>query len=189
MLMDRQVYLLAAGQGRRAGGPKAWLTHKGEPLLERQLGFLLTLFTPASITVSVQEPWLERCAVIHRGVRWVPVDPERAALASFQALLRQVPAARWSFLYHVDMPVWEERLFLELSDRAEEEPEADAFLPEFEGRGGHPLLLSPAAAEAAAALDPAEDRLDHWLRSIRVRRIPTSSRAAVENWNTLPRDA
>ena len=59
-LEDFQVYLLAAGHGRRAGGPKAWQDYEGKPLLERQIEFLTKHFEPSAIAVSIQEEWKDR---------------------------------------------------------------------------------------------------------------------------------
>ncbi|MBI5245485.1 MAG: nucleotidyltransferase family protein [Elusimicrobia bacterium] len=174
-------YLLAAGQGRRAGGPKAWLAHEGLPLIERQAVFLLGFLPPERIAVSIQEGWGERCRAIHPDVRWIPVDPEAPPLAALQALLRAAPPEGWCFLHHVDMPVWERALFKELeraSSRAEE-----AVIPMVAGRGGHPVLLSPKLAAKIEALDPSKDRLDRWLRSRKALRFEVPFACAVENWN------
>ena len=178
--------LLAAGRGRRAGGPKAWLVHDGRTLLETQLAFLLRHFEPSGIAVSIQEDWLTRCLAIHSGVRWVPVDPDAPALASLQALLRAGPPRSWAFLHHVDMPVWEDALFAALSRAAEESPEVEALIPTRGGRGGHPILLSRSVVAAVTALDPLQDRLDHWLQGRKALRLELPFDCILENWNSQP---
>src|SRR6266550_3520810 len=117
-----QVYLLAAGNGRRAGGPKAWLEHDGKSLLERQMEFLINRFPARNIAVSIQAPWLERCKELNSSARWVAVDAQASPLASLQCLLKLSPLREPGFLYHVDMPVWEPELFdqLEASLRGSE---------------------------------------------------------------------
>lgn len=172
-----QAYLLAAGRGRRAGGPKAWAVHEGQTLLERQAGFLLS--RSLEVAVSIQAEWLERCRAISRDVRWVPVDPDLPPLASLQALTKALPLSGWASLHHVDMPVWEAGLFDALESALGEE----ALVPVYEGKGGHPLLLSPALAGPLAALDPAKDRLDEWLRTRKVVRLDVPFACVRENWN------
>lgn len=165
------VYLLAAGRGSRAGGPKAWRPWEGRALLERQLEFLTGLFPPGHVAVTVQADWLPRCRALDGSVCWVPVDPAASALAAFQSALAASPLSRWSFLFHVDMPLWEEGLFRALRDSAAEDASVEAVVPVEGGRGGHPVLLSPALGPAIAALDGTRDRLDHWLRSRKLRRL------------------
>lgn len=179
------MYLLAAGRGTRAGGPKAWLQHEGKALLARQFDFLLKRFPPMRVAVSVQEEWLAKCRALHPLVQWVPVDPDAPVLTSLLALVRAVPLDSWAFLYHVDMPVWEDELWYLLSSHrpADAADAAEAVVPMHGGRGGHPVLLSPALADQLGALDPARDRLDVWLRGRRVKRVEVPYSCVVENWN------
>jgi CTP:molybdopterin cytidylyltransferase MocA len=178
-----RVYLLAAGRGKRAGGPKAWLEHQGRPLLERQVHFLRSLFPGDRIAVSIQADWLGQCLALDPRVRWVGVDPDLSPLASLQALWRALPLESWGLVYHVDMPVWEPALFRALQEAAESS-EKDAVVPSLQGKRGHPVALAPRAAEALLALDPAVDRLDQWLRAHQVEELEVSSPSAVENWNS-----
>lgn len=182
------VYLLAAGRGRRAGGPKAWKEFEGKTMLRRQLDFLLGRTSPENIAVTIQEAWSERCETLNARVHWVAEDPEGSPLHALQTLLRKAPFKGWSFLYHVDMPVWEESVFSALE--AEISEGTEAIIPLFKGRGGHPVLLSEGSRSAAAELDPQSDRLDHWLRSRTVKRIETGREAVVKNlneWSVFPR--
>ena len=177
-----QVYLLAAGRGRRAGGPKAWRDWEGQPLLERQLEFLAKIIPVESLAVSIQADWLERCRALEPGAVWVAVDPEAPALAAVLALARALPLDRWTFLYHVDMRVWEPEVFRILAERAADGG-SEAVVPVQGGRRGHPVLLSPGLKDALLALDPARDRLDGWLRSRRVAEAAVPYPCVHDNWN------
>ncbi len=185
MIKDRSVYLLAAGRGKRAGGPKAWQPHESATLLEKQLSFLLSLFPPEAVAVTIQEVWLDRCRALNQRVRWAPVDPDAPPMSAIHTLMKTAPLDRWTFLYHVDMPLWEEPLFHALSSRiAEAEKNAtEAMVPTCRGRSGHPVLLSPKAGAPLAALDPVKDRLDLWLRGRRVARVEVPYPCIHENWN------
>jgi CTP:molybdopterin cytidylyltransferase MocA len=183
-----QVYVLAAGRGRRAGGPKAWRPHAGGSLLEHHVRFLRRHLPTTTVTVSIQRDWLERCRSIDAALNWVPVSPSGTPLAALLELVSTVPLVDWSFVYHVDMPVWSESLFdaLRIHIPVAEANGADAIVPEYGGRGGHPVLIAPTAAGSLVALDPATDRLDRWLRSRHVERLRVDEPCILENWNTDP---
>jgi CTP:molybdopterin cytidylyltransferase MocA len=154
-------------------------------LLQRQLEFLGECLPTAAVAVSIQADWADRCRALSVGVRWVKVDPEAPALASVLALSSSLPMDRWTFLFHVDMRVWEPGLFELLAQGI---PDAEgqgleAFVPTHAGKRGHPVLLSPVLKVPLAELDPARDRLDLWLRSRRVREVAVSYPCIRDNWN------
>ena len=177
-----RVYLLAAGRGRRAGGPKAWLESEGRPLLQRQLDFLGSRFPSDSLAVSIQDAWLERCRALDSAVRWTAVDPDASPLASLQALLKEAPAQGPTFLLHVDMPVWDSAVWSALEAASLQ----DAAVPTQGGRRGHPVLLSPESLKLIAGLDASQDRLDVWLRGRRVIEVPVAADCVLANWNEVP---
>jgi len=181
--LDCQCYLLAAGRGKRAGGPKAWRDCEGKPLLERQLEFLRSLMPWESVAVSIQADWLKRCQALAPAVKWVGVDPDAPALDSILALARVLPLDRWTFLYHVDMRVWERAVFEALAGEAGKASGCDALVPAQGGRRGHPVVLSPSLRTSFAGLDPAQDRLDLWLRSRRVAEVSVPFECVHDNWN------
>ena len=117
------------------------------------------------------------------------MDPDASPLSSLQLLTRQLPLARWTFLYHVDMPLWVEKVFSQLqaaipsSKGLSEVASPDAIVPTHGGRGGHPILLSPRLALELQKLDPLADRLDHWLRQRQTLRLELADSVILENWN------
>lgn len=168
--------LLAAGRGRRAGGPKAWGPYGGKTLLEAQLGFLATVTAPENVDIAIQAEWLERCRALSPRVNWIAADPDGTPLSSLQALLRATPRAR-SFVIHVDMPAFDLRVW-----RALEAAGGDA-IPVYEGRRGHPVLLSAETLDAVLRLDPAVDRLDEFLRGRAVTEVPVPTDVILANLN------
>ena len=183
--MSPSVYLLAAGNGTRAGGPKAWRPYQGKGLLQRQMDFLLARFGPDDIAVSIQQAWLNRCREIHPLVRWTCVAPGLSPLGALLELLAAMPLTRWGFLYHVDMPVWEPGLFDILENelgRAEREG-SHALIPTHQGRKGHPIALAARMRAELTALDPVNDRLDWWLRSRKVVTVEVPNPCINENLN------
>lgn len=175
-MKDARVRLLAAGRGRRAGGPKAWGTYGGKALLEVQLGFLATVTAPENIDIAIQGEWLERCRALSPRVNWIPADPEGTALSSLQALLAASPRSN-GFVIHVDMPVFDLRVW-----KALEAAGGDA-VPVHEGRRGHPVLLTAETLDEASRLDPATGRLDEFLRGRTVAEVPVSTDVILANLN------
>ena len=171
-----RVLLLAAGRGRRSGGPKAWRPYEGTTLLEAQLSFFRGL-VGHNISIAIQNDWLKRCSVLSPEATWVTADPDAYPLASLQKLIAASPAAR-SFVIHVDMPVFLRTVYEDLW-----KSDADAVAPTFGGHRGHPVLLSPKALADISRLDPAKDRLDVWLRGQHVVEAPVSSGVIHLNLN------
>jgi CTP:molybdopterin cytidylyltransferase MocA len=108
-------------------------------------------------------------------------------LASLIELLKASPLDDWGFLHHVDMPVWEPGLFeiLEKSACSCESP-CEAVVPIHKTRRGHPILLSPTLNAPILGLDPARDRLDHWLQGRRIKTTEVPFACVLENWNGGP---
>lgn len=173
-----RVRLLAAGRGKRAGGPKAWGAYGGKTLLEAQLGFLATVTAPENIDIAIQGEWLERCRALSQRVNWIAADPDASPLASLQVLLKASPRSR-SFVIHVDMPAFDLRAW-----RALEAVNGDA-VPVHDGRRGHPVLLSAETLDEAARLDSEADRLDTFLRGRAVTEVPVSTDVILANLNEL----
>lgn len=175
-----RVRLLAAGRGRRAGGPKAWGAYAGKTLLEAQLGFLATVTAPENVDIAIQAEWLERCRALSPRVNWVGATPEGTPMGSLQALLKAAPRAR-SFILHVDMPVFDLRVW-----RALEAADGDA-VPVYEGRRGHPVLLSAETLDEVTGLDPVSGRLDEFLRGRQIKEVPVNTDVIFANLNEVPK--
>jgi CTP:molybdopterin cytidylyltransferase MocA len=174
-----RVLLLAAGRGRRAGGPKAWAPWEGKALLELHLEFFTSLVGADRVSVAIQEEWRPRCEALSPRATWVSADPEAYPIDSLQKLISASPAAR-SFVLHVDMPVFEAGVYETLW-----KTEGDAVAPTFGGHRGHPVLLTPKALKEIAGLDPKTDRLDFWLRGHHVIEAPVATDAIHRNLNEM----
>lgn len=181
-LKDCHIYLLAAGKGARAGGPKAWLERDGKPLLQMHLEFMRERFNLSQVFISVQETWLRRCLETDLHVGWISTDPEATPLASLKRLLTVSERAA-GFVYHVDMPLWEGQAPAVFQALVDGLGSAAAAVPTFEGKRGHPVLLSKAAAADVSRLDAQKDRLDTYLRECHVAEVPVKTPLIHANWN------
>jgi CTP:molybdopterin cytidylyltransferase MocA len=175
-----RVLLLAAGRGQRAGGPKAWMEVAGKPLLQDHVEFFSRRLGAASLSIAIQPDWLDRCRALSGATTWVTADPDAYPLDSLQRLIKASPLVR-SFVLHVDMPVFDVSVYETLWDET-----GDAIVPVFDGRRGHPVLLSPSALEEITKLDSKVDRLDVWLRSKHVLEVPVSTDVIFKNINEKP---
>ncbi|OGS01895.1 MAG: hypothetical protein A2V88_12975 [Elusimicrobia bacterium RBG_16_66_12] len=172
-----RVLLLAAGRGRRAGGPKAWRPHGDTTLLGAHLRFFDGFLGPGALSVSIQEEWRARCAALSPKAVWVAADPDASPLSSLQALNDASPAVR-SFVLHVDMPVFERSVYRTLSQAS-----GDAVAPVHDGRRGHPVLLSASIMAEIARLDPKTGRLDAFLKTKTVVEVAVATGAIHLNMN------
>ncbi|MBI5245717.1 MAG: nucleotidyltransferase family protein [Elusimicrobia bacterium] len=171
-----RVLLLAAGHGRRAGGPKAWMPRDGKPLVEAQLDFLMTVTLPEKIAVAIQAEWLDYCRELSSKVLWVPVNPDASPLASLQALIRASRVEK-SYILHVDMPVFDPDVFAKLAAA-----KGDA-VPSFKEKRGHPVLLTTITLLDVQRLNPETDRLDEFLGRRGIEAVPVDCELILTNLN------
>ncbi len=156
--------LLAAGHGRRAGGPKALIAVDGQPLWQQQAQRLLA--AGAARVVAVLHPdsalvTLPRLDALHG-------DPDATPLHSLQRALAVTTGP--VLLLPVDCPAPERGLVLRLVAAAIRAGDAQAVRPVVATaagvRGGHPLWLAAATVQALRQLDPATARLDTFLHGL-----------------------
>lgn len=171
-----RVLLLAAGHGRRAGGPKAWMPRDGKPLVEAQLDFLMKVTLPEKIAVAIQGDWLDYCRELSSKVLWVPVNPDVSPLASLQALIRAARVEK-SYILHVDMPVFDPSVFAKLAAAP-----GDA-VPSFKDKRGHPVLLTTITLLDVQRLNPETDRLDEFLGRRGIEAVPVDTELILSNLN------
>jgi CTP:molybdopterin cytidylyltransferase MocA len=131
---------------------------------------------PENVDIAIQAEWLERCRKLSPRVNWIAADPDGAPLASLQTLIAATPWGR-SFILHVDMPVFDLRVW-----KALEEVNDDA-VPVHAGRRGHPLILSASTLEEVAKLDPVSDRVDVFIRGRAIKEVPVNTDVIFANLN------
>ncbi|MCK9460478.1 MAG: NTP transferase domain-containing protein [Proteobacteria bacterium] len=145
--------ILAAGEGRRAGGYK--------PLMELGEGLVIDRVVDAASEVAGEIRVVGGCefarleahlarrwphAVAVRNARW-----ERGMFSSARAGLEGVAGA--AFIHPADVPGPSRAIYRALAAAYEAEPR-DVLRPAFGGRRGHPVLLSPAAVRAVLSAGP-----------------------------------
>lgn len=164
--------VLAAGRGRRMGGPKALMRVVGREwwrLQEERLEH-----------AGVHRVWVVSPAVRAqvRGLTTAEADPDAPMFASVLAGMRAAPGAGL-FILPVDVPapgpdVW--RLLAAAAD-------AGVAVPTSHGERGHPIALSRPWIDRVLSRAGHEDRLDH-LIGPDVVEVPVADPGVLANLNT-----
>ncbi|MEZ5742329.1 MAG: nucleotidyltransferase family protein [Sphingomonadaceae bacterium] len=146
--MNRVAIVLAAGSSRRFGGDKLSAEFRGEPLLHHAIRAARA--APVERVIVVAKPGLDIDA-------WdgaTPVETVRIESGALSESLKAGIAAagdcNGAFVFLGDMPLVPRDMAAMLAAQI-----GDAFAaqPTFEGKPGHPVLLSSRAIAAAQALE------------------------------------
>ncbi len=180
-MRDPIAIILAAGEGKRMGQPKALLEHeKGKSFLEQLISTFgkagcqaLVVVGNAAEQVQAQHP---RAELVENP------DWQRGQFSSvkvgLQAALRK--GSEVLLLHPVDMPLIRPTT---VSALVKELRGADGVVPEFEGAAGHPLVLTRAAAEQVLAMDDVP-HLEAAQQRLNILRVKTKDPAVMVNINT-----
>jgi CTP:molybdopterin cytidylyltransferase MocA len=163
--------VLAAGAGRRMGGPKALVPWKGEPLVVHAARTFCDAGCPDVVVVLGAGADEAQAALQDLpGVRTVRIpDPAAPMFASILAGIAQTPKAdRQGVLVHpVDAPRVSAAAVARLLDAVAEREGTgpDAMIAAHEGRRGHPVWIAPQRiAELSAAPPGYPEGLRGWMR-------------------------
>ncbi len=134
--------ILAAGRSTRMGEPKLLLPFRGSTVLGCVLDAVAA--APVDRTYVVLGAWRERMEPLVRAYSATIVmnlDFDQGMLSSVQAGFRAIPPGDGAvFVVPGDHPEVQPLVFARLLD-ARAESRAGLIVPQFEGRGGHPLLV------------------------------------------------
>ena len=154
--------ILAAGESRRMGRPKALLEWRGATVLDHMIELVGSVADPVIVVVGYHAE-----AIRAHGVRATLIanpHPERGMLSSLQCGLRAVPVEAEAVLFTpVDIPAVSAGTLQTLAAASS----APLVVPVFEGRRGHPVRIARplmdeilALAEGAQARDAIHRYLD-----------------------------
>ncbi|WNG40896.1 nucleotidyltransferase family protein [Archangium minus] len=182
--MKAVAIILAAGESKRMGYPKALIEHEGGKSF---LQSLASTFGKAGCSVigiigKEADAVREQHPAVHlvESERWQ--DGQLASVkAGVEAAFEE--GADVVLLHPVDMPALRastlKSLMKGLGDSLE------ALRPEFEGAPGYPIILSRAAAERLRDKEVSGDTsLEGAVRGMQVRRVPVKDPGVVVNINT-----
>ncbi len=203
---DCPVIILAGGASRRMGTPKGLLDYGGQPWLLRQfdtlskhgIGRVVTVLGYHNAAYKKAIPVLrksENSWTEHDNLSIATLTNPAPEYGPFSSLMC---AVRWLkesspplhiFLLHVDVPapdkiVWE-KLYAAMGDKA-----VKAAIPQYNGKGGHPVCLSFSFLDTLLEipLDTPEARLDAQISQLApsaVRQIAVQDANVTLNLNSL----
>jgi molybdenum cofactor cytidylyltransferase len=181
--MDVLAVVLAAGEGKRMGLPKALLEHeKGRSFLgqlirtfEKAGSGVLCVVGKHAADIRAQHPE----ALLVENPSW-----EDGQLSSVRVGLRAAleEGAQVIFIHPVDMPLIRPATVSALL-KAITGTQVEGVVPEFEGAAGHPLVLTRAAAEKILAMTDIAS-LESGLRPLNILRLRTKDPAVMVDLNT-----
>lgn len=146
--MKIAAVVLAAGQSRRMGRPKALLEWGKQTVLDHVAGLLAQVADPVIVVAGFGAAGIQE----RRGPWSVVVNPnpELGMLSSLKCGLRAVPSGAGAVLFTpVDYPAVTAETIGALARRAGAAPLA---VPVYAGRRGHPVLISREILEEILAL-------------------------------------
>jgi molybdenum cofactor cytidylyltransferase len=133
--------ILAAGESRRMGSPKALLEFQGETFLDRMIGLFSRHCAPVIAVLGAEQESVR--ATMRRASEALLVenpDFRFGQLSSMQCGLRAVPADADAVLFTlVDHPAVKPDTIAQLLASGERAP---LRIPRYGGRRGHPILFS-----------------------------------------------
>jgi molybdenum cofactor cytidylyltransferase len=146
--------ILAAGESRRMGSPKALLEFQGETFLDRLIGLFAHRSSPVIVVLGAHQETV-RAGLRRAGQALIVANPDflLGQLSSMQCGLRAVPAAADGVLLTlVDHPAVAPATIAALLDSTLPGP---LRIPRFGGRRGHPIWISQSLVPECLALPAA----------------------------------
>lgn len=170
--------ILAAGESRRMGRPKALLDWRGVTILEHMIGLLAQVAEPVIVVVGYHAGEIRELGL--RATLVANPNPEHGMLSSLQAGLSAVPADAGAVLFTpVDYPAVRAATVRALAAAAGSAP---LVIPVCQGRRGHPVLVDRTLMAELVALPPEARASDVIHRHLdRALRIEVDDRGVVED--------
>ncbi|MCY4035867.1 MAG: nucleotidyltransferase family protein [bacterium] len=159
--MSAAGLILAAGRSSRMGRDKALLDYRGRPFLQHLAYLLLPRVDSLVVVLGHNEQRIRQALPPSPRVQ-VVVNPdyERGMLTSLQSGLQRVGGQERAVLWAlVDHPAVRGSTLDSLLAIARHDP-APVVIPRYEGKRGHPIVLSQRAAVELLGLDPGRSPQD-----------------------------
>jgi molybdenum cofactor cytidylyltransferase len=176
---------LAAGQSKRMGEPKSLLKFGDSTWIQHQVNEVQKMDSGIEVSIVVNRDLYPIMQKIDFGSRSESIKIVENSLENsepWQSLLLALSSApaRLTFVTPVDVPQ-ESNVVRAMSDSWKFDPSADAIIPRYLEKSGHPVLLT-SKAMSEFLLRP--ERLDIYLRGLKVRFLPVRSPSICRNLNT-----
>ena len=189
-LSDIPVVLLAAGDSKRMGIPKGLLEYKGEPFILAQIANLEKMgFQKISIVLGKsKEQYFDKVPDIKDYKIEINPDPDKGVFSSIQCGLSNLSGHEIGiFILPIDVPCPKKYVWKQMVN-AMNSSDVSVVVPSFEGKKGHPVLLSSEFKDYILTLN-SESRLDFEIRKQenqrKVKIISIKDSTILLNLNTI----
>lgn len=145
--------ILAAGESRRMGTPKALLDYRGETFLDRLIRILGKVSDPVIVVLGYHADRIR--SGVRGSAQWVVNPrPECGQLSSLQTGLAALPPAADGFAFMpMDCPAVREDTVARLAAAFAQRDQDTLFvIPRRNGKRGHPVFAAPGIAAEILAL-------------------------------------
>ncbi len=178
--------ILSAGSSARMGMNKALLKFDEDNTFIRKITetYLLAGIDQIIVVVNTELYKLinENKPALPETVKLVINDkPELGRFYSLQTGINHVKTGNYCFFQNIDNPFTSVKLLQELIIF---KAEADVIMPAFQGRTGHPVLISPLVVHKIFSEQDAGKRIDLFLKKLNVKLIETSDQNILVNINS-----
>jgi len=178
--------ILAAGESRRMGTPKALLPYRGKTFVEHLIE--VTRHPRVGVTRVVLGAHVDEIRAKLRTEAAsivVNADWQQGQLSSIQAAIRSLPADETEglILCPVDHPIVSAALVAQLIERFDASGKS-VVLPTFHGKRGHPVIFRAALYDDLLAASPEVGaRQVVWAHAADVLEVPTEEEGVILNLN------
>jgi len=179
--------ILAAGASRRMGVPKALLEYRGRTFLQSILDATEVLGLRRYIALGHDADKVLARHDLHGSSVVMNEEMSAGPIGSIRASIRAIEnhPINGLIVWPVDFPHVALNSVQSLIDRFQEADSPAIVLPEFQGRGGHPVIFARSVfAELLAAQDSEGAKAVVQADRCRVVRVPVNDRAVVDSLNT-----
>lgn len=176
--------ILAAGASGRMGKPKAFLPYDDDRTFLDKILSVFFSFGCSEIWVVLNDKGMERAAKenFYKNVHLVLNEhPEKERFYSLQTGLKSIPGNTSVFLHNGDNPFINPEV---LNALWRAHGEHSVAVPEFEDKGGHPILLAPEIIRDIVREKNDKLHLNEFLSKYEQRRIPVNNPGILININT-----
>jgi molybdenum cofactor cytidylyltransferase len=178
--------ILAAGESRRMGTPKAMLPYRGKTFIEHLLE--ITRHTRITARRIVLGAHLDQISAKLPGeAASIVVNPDwrQGQLSSIQAAIHSIAADESAgiILCPVDHPLFSPKLIAQLIDAFDSTGQL-VVLPVYHGRRGHPVIFAASLYPELLAASPAIGAREVvWAHAEQLHEVPTEEEGVVLNIN------
>ncbi len=173
--------ILAAGEGKRMGIPKAILKIGNRYLADIQYETLLNCnIEEVSIIIGAQADYI-MCNLLHKESCIINKDYTRGQFSSLICGINSLKNSDGILIMPVDNYPQNCETIKKIIDKFNDR--FDATIPVFNGRKGHPVIISKHFAELLLSKDISNSRLDYLLKEANVNLIEVDSSVILNNLN------